>query len=139
MQAMILAHERSGVYGDLLQRVRATMFFGVPHRGADSAYWANIVANMCKILQAGRGTNTAFVEALQKNSKEFARTSQQFIERAAPLKIRTFYETERYHGELVCVWMLSFEAFNLGICLGYPTEQSLLYHALFASTHRKLD
>lgn len=39
--------------------------------------------------------------ALKKNSQIFADISQQFIERAKPLKIRTFYETEKLHGHLV--------------------------------------
>jgi hypothetical protein len=100
---MIIAHERSSEYGELLGSIKAAMFLGTPHRGSDAAYWATYVANVLKVLQLGRGTNTAFVSALQRNSTEFANISQQWIERAAPLKIRTFYETERLLGELVCL------------------------------------
>ncbi|RDW56552.1 hypothetical protein BP6252_14102 [Coleophoma cylindrospora] len=99
--AMILAHERSNLYGELLSSIKATMFFGTPHRGSDAAYWATYAAKIFKILQAGRGTNTSFVSALQKNSPEFANISQQWIERALQLIIRTFYKTERLLGELI--------------------------------------
>ena len=54
-----------------------------------------------KTIQLGLGTNKSFVEALTRNSQAFADISQSFTERAAPLKIRTFYETEKLHGFLV--------------------------------------
>ena len=100
---MIIAHERSSEYGELLGSIKAAMFLGTPHRGSDAAYWGTYVANVLKVLQLGRGTNTSFISALKRNSPEFANISQQWIERAAPLKIRTFYETERLLGELVCL------------------------------------
>jgi hypothetical protein len=78
------------------------VFFGVPHRGADIAYWGNFAANLLKITQLGFGTNTRFVEALKRNSAIFAEISQQFIERGDHLPIRTFYETEKLLNQLVC-------------------------------------
>jgi hypothetical protein len=98
---MIIAHERSREYGDLLYSVKGAMFFGTPHRGSDAAYWAAYAARVLKVIQSGRGTNDTFVSALQRNSEVFINVSEQWIERAAPLRIRTFYETERLYGELV--------------------------------------
>ena len=100
-QAMILAHERSSIYGDILNSVKALVFFAVPHRGSSLAFWGNMFANLLRGAQLGTGTNTKFVEALKKNSKEFDDISESFIERAAELDIRTFYETEVYWGQLV--------------------------------------
>jgi hypothetical protein len=77
------------------------VFFAVPHRGADSAYWAGYVANLLKVVQLGFGTNTEFVKALKKNSASFADISQQFIERGARLQIRTFYETDKLYNQVV--------------------------------------
>lgn len=77
------------------------MFLGVPHRGADLAYWATFGAKLLQLGQLGFGTNPNFVDALQKNSQEFANISAQFVERAVPLSIRTFYETERIGNQLV--------------------------------------
>jgi hypothetical protein len=98
---MILAHERSNYYGDLLQHVRAAVFLGVPHRGSDVAYWATFAANILQFGQLGLRTNPAYVKALQRNSPTFANISTQFVERAALLSIRTFYETERMGNQVV--------------------------------------
>lgn len=81
--------------------MRGCVFFGVPHRGAQAAYWANFAAKVIKVALLG-GTNTNFVAALQQNSRTFADISQQFIERGASLGIRTFYETEMLYNQLVC-------------------------------------
>lgn len=99
-QATILAHERSTQYGQLLSCIRGSVFFGVPHRGADAAYWATFGATLLRFGQLGFGTNTAYVSALQRNSKTFADISRQFVERAVQLKIRTIFETEKMSGQL---------------------------------------
>ncbi len=98
---MILAHERSKYYGDLLQNIRAVVFLGVPHRGSDIAYWATFAANILQFGQLGLGTNPAYVKALQRNSPMFANISTQFALRAEQLLIRTFYETERMGNKVV--------------------------------------
>jgi hypothetical protein len=98
---MILANERSKYYGDLLQHVRGAVFFGVPHRGSDIAYWAGFAANVLQFGQLGLGTNPAYVKALQRNSPTFAKISTQFVDRAERLSIRTFYETERMGNQVV--------------------------------------
>jgi hypothetical protein len=77
------------------------MFFGVPHRGADIAYWGLFDANLVKTVQLGFGTNTRFLEDLRSNSKSFADISEQFIARSSKLRIRTFYETEKLLNRLV--------------------------------------
>lgn len=101
MQAMIRAHERLELYGEVLSKISSVVFLGTPHRGSDVAWWATFPANLLKALQLGSGTNTAYLDALVKNSAEFSLTSQQWVERSAGLKIRTFFETERLHGILV--------------------------------------
>jgi hypothetical protein len=98
---LILAHERSRLYGDLLGCVKAVVFFGVPHRGTDLAYWATFASRIIQAMQLDFGTNPHFVTDLQKNSRTFADISKQFIERGDMLKIRTFYETEKLYGQLV--------------------------------------
>ncbi|KAL8874708.1 MAG: hypothetical protein Q9198_006845, partial [Flavoplaca austrocitrina] len=74
---------------------------GVPHYGADLARWASLVANILQVSQLGWGTNTKFVEALKRNSPTFADISRQFVERAKPLTIRTFFETERWGNQVI--------------------------------------
>ena len=101
---MILAHERLSHYASLLSNVRGLVFFGVPHRGSDVAYWGAFAANLLKIMQLGFGTNTRSVKDLERNSATFANISQQFIERGANLPIRTFYETEKLLNQVVCIY-----------------------------------
>jgi hypothetical protein len=101
-QAMIIAHEKSKSYGSLLSRVHAAVFFGVPHRGSDSAYWAYFAARLLEFGQLGFGTNSTYVSALRRNSKTFADISQQFIDRGSMFHtIRTYYETEKMGNRLV--------------------------------------
>ncbi|KAL8925462.1 MAG: hypothetical protein Q9172_002224 [Xanthocarpia lactea] len=100
-KAIIRAHERSQHYGGLLQSIHGIVFMGVPHRGADSARWASLVANILQVGQLGLGTNTNFVEALKRNSPTFSDISRQFVERAKLLTIRTFFETERWGNQVI--------------------------------------
>jgi hypothetical protein len=99
---MIIAHEKSKSYGSLLSRVHAAVFFGVPHRGSDCAYWAYFAARLLEFGQLGFRTNSNYVSALRRNSKTFADISQQFIDRGSMFHtIRTYYETEKMGNRLV--------------------------------------
>jgi hypothetical protein len=101
VEAMILAHERLKYYGEILDYVRAVVFLGVPHRGSDAAYWATFAAKLLEFGQLGLRGSSNYVAALQRNSLTFANISTQFVERGAPLSIRTFYETERMGNQVV--------------------------------------
>ena len=92
IEALILAHERSGVYGNLLEMAKGVIFMGTPHRGADVASWAKFAAQALRALQMGTATNKSLVSDLRKNSKTLAQISQQFVERGSALRIKTFYE-----------------------------------------------
>ena len=76
-------------------------FFGVPHRGADLAYWANFATALAKKLTLGFTGNINHVEALKRNSQAFAKISQLFVERAANVQTRTFYKGERTKNQVV--------------------------------------
>lgn len=73
----------------------------MPHRGADSAYWASFATRLLKYGQLGFGTNSAYVDALKRKSTTFKDISAQFIQRAAALQIRTFFETEMMGNQVV--------------------------------------
>jgi hypothetical protein len=98
---LILARECPNTYGKLLESVRGIVFFGVPHRGSEVAYWGSFVANIMAITQLGFRSNTKFIDALRRNSKQFSDISQQFVEPGSRLNIRSFYETEKLYGQLV--------------------------------------
>jgi hypothetical protein len=97
---MIIAHERSNVYGELLKSVCGVMFFGVPHRGSDLAYWGDIAVRICKMMFLKANAN--FIAPLRRKSATFADISQQFIERGQPpLQIYTFYELEKVKKQIL--------------------------------------
>lgn len=105
---MIVAHERSHVYGGVLEKIQSVLFFGTPHRGSDLAWWANFAADLTKALELGRGTNTNHSEAFKRNSEEISHISQQWAERSHNIEIRTYYETERLLGFLVSLRSISY-------------------------------
>lgn len=89
-------------YGSLLEKVFGLVFFGVPHRGADLAYWAGFPASLLDHALLGFGGNRSFLKALQKNSDEWRTISRDFVQRGAQLSsIRTFFETEKLGNILV--------------------------------------
>lgn len=102
-KALILAHERSSdsAFKDILMNTKAIAFLGVPHKGSDSAWWANFAANALKGASIGLSTNNALVADLRKDSSVLSNISKQFIDRGRDLTIYTFYERLRLHGVLV--------------------------------------
>lgn len=99
---MTLANERSDHWGDIVDSTIGTMFFGVPHRGADAAYWANLATRVISIASLGLRGNRNFVEALKRNSREFSSISTAFIQPASKMKIiRSFYETVKIGNDVV--------------------------------------
>lgn len=98
---MILAWERSSLHGVLLQSIRGIVFLGVPHRGADTAYWASLPANIIKYGSLGFRGSTEFLNSLEKNSESWRTISKQFVERGESLQIRTFFETKKIGNILV--------------------------------------
>ena len=102
-KALILAHERSSdpVFKDILINTKAIAFLGVPHKGSDSAWWANFAANALKGASIGLTTNNSLVADLRKDSSALSTISKQFIERGRDLSIYTFYERLRLKGVLV--------------------------------------
>lgn len=103
-KALILAHERSSdsYFSNILDNTKAIAFLGVPHRGADAAWWFSFAASSLKGATLGVSTHTALVKDLQKASPALATISKQFVERAKSLKIYTFYETRKLSGIVVC-------------------------------------
>lgn len=100
-KALIIANERSSLYGLILERVHGIAFMGTPHRGSDLAYWTTYLANILRVAQFGTATNSRLLADLQKNSRTLADISKQFVERGRDLNILTFFEQELYHGILV--------------------------------------
>lgn len=100
---MNTAWNNLSLYGPMLEKIYGIVFFGVPHRGADLAYWAGLPASLLDHGLLGFGGNRAFLKVLERNSGEWRTISRDFVQRAAQVSvIRTFYETERLGNLLVC-------------------------------------
>jgi hypothetical protein len=103
---MDIAWNDPDVYGALLEKVYGVVFFGVPHRGANIAYWAGLPARLLNYALIGLGGNRSFLNALQKNSLEWRTISRDFVKRVSALSsIRTFFETQKL-GNILPIFIL---------------------------------
>ena len=75
--------------------VKAVIFMGTPHHGADVATWGNFAARALRALQMGTATNTSFLSDVEGNSRTLKEISQQFVERGSTIMVKTFYETRK--------------------------------------------
>ena len=100
-RALILAHERSSEFHDILTHTKAIAFLAVPHKGSGTAWWGNFAANVLKGASIGLSTNSALVADLRKDSGALTDMQKQSIERIQHLKMYTFYETLKLQGVLV--------------------------------------
>lgn len=98
---MILAKQNDDRYGELLEGINGCLFLGVPHRGADLAYWANIPAQIIAHLSMGLAGNTHFLESLKRKSEIWRSISNDFVHRGKKLHIRSFYETKKMVNQIV--------------------------------------
>ena len=101
-QALIIANERSDHWKDVRDSAAGVIFFAVPHRGADTAYWAKLATNVLSFATLGAMGNANFVKSLKRNSPDFSNISTAFIQPATRFPIiRTFYETVKIGNQLV--------------------------------------
>ena len=75
--------------------VKAVIFMGTPHHGADVVAWANFTAWALKTLQMSTATNTNFLSDFKGNSETLRQISQQFVERGSTIQMKSFYETRK--------------------------------------------
>ncbi|KAF3807774.1 Protein SERAC1, partial [Colletotrichum gloeosporioides] len=97
-----LARERTNHWRDVQKSTLGLMFFGVPHRGADDAYWGEFASRLLSALSLGTWGNSRFVQGLKRNSPEFSSISRAFVEPGSEIKvIRTFYETKKMGNRII--------------------------------------
>lgn len=77
------------------------MFFGVPHRGADLAYWAEHASRVVDFASFGLWRRNKFLKVLQKNSQELFDIANAVVEQAGRLDIRSFFETKMIGNDIV--------------------------------------
>lgn len=100
-KALILAHQKSSDFHDILTNTKAIAFLAVPHKGSGAAWWGNFAANVLKGASVGLSTNSALLADLRKDSSALTDIQKQSIERIQDLKMYTFYETLKLQNVLV--------------------------------------
>ena len=103
---MILAWTNNNQFGEVLGRIKGCLFLGVPHRGADLAYWAAFPARMIPYTSFGFWGNPRLLKSLRKNSEDWMRISNDFVPRARRLEIRSFFETDKFRDVIVSLVLL---------------------------------
>ena len=100
-KALVHAWNHASQNQDILQKAKACLFLGVPHHDSGLADWAKMSTDVVRWVSLGFAGNTNFVNVLKKSSKDWLYLSDNFVERADSLFIRSFYETEKYGNAIV--------------------------------------
>ncbi|GAB1316537.1 Alpha/Beta hydrolase protein [Madurella fahalii] len=96
-QALRIANNERGSYGEIAESTRGIVFFGTPHRGADAAKWANMVAGIT-LSAFGTKPKTSFLRALKPNSRDLMDISEDFRSIATKYAITSFVEEDKFSG-----------------------------------------
>lgn len=98
-QALIFAHDRQDLYGDLLRSVRHIVFFGTPHQGTNPVSIAGVLNKIGKCVT--NANDTSVLENLSLWSQPVLQTNQRFVNLADALSFTTYVEEEVLHGAIV--------------------------------------
>ncbi len=94
---MVIAHERGDRYGDILNAIKGILFMGTPHRGAEIAYWGEILGKLANIPLIG-SMKINLLDDLQPKSKTLGEICSQFVERGKQIQIFTYFERIKTSG-----------------------------------------
>jgi hypothetical protein len=86
MQAVVAAH-RNPKYASLYQDIKAVVFLGTPHRGAD-------LAGMLNLILAVSFSSRKFIQQLKPESDVIKSINENFAHRSKSLKLVSYFETQ---------------------------------------------
>ncbi|KAH7069381.1 Alpha/Beta hydrolase protein [Paraphoma chrysanthemicola] len=90
-QALRLANNEKA-FDDIAQSTRGILFFGTPHRGADLAFWGDIIAKIAKTVFLN--PKRELIKDLKTNSQPLVQVSEDFRPIADKYKIVSFFEED---------------------------------------------
>ncbi|KAK3317309.1 Alpha/Beta hydrolase protein [Cercophora scortea] len=96
-QALRIANNESGSFSDIAESTTGIVFFGTPHRGADAATWASLVAGITTTA-FGRSPKSVFLRTLKPNSRDLMDISEDFRPISTKYAIASFVETDVFSG-----------------------------------------
>jgi len=124
-----------------LKSTKGIVFLGTPHQGSKLATWGILLSNVVNSLTLGQAVRMDLLRNLETGSATLEEISRQFIQRAVPLQIMSFYEmqTERPLSCLVSIisyvppyslddllLMLRFLAYKLYLIKVVPESSAIL-------------
>src|SRR4051812_10979748 len=92
---MIEAWNNNDRYGPVLERIKACVFLGVPHRGADHMWWKRMSGRLVKTTTLGARGNIRFTESIERASDQWREIGKKFVHRTPELIIHSFYEMNK--------------------------------------------
>ncbi|KAH6702771.1 hypothetical protein BKA61DRAFT_196684 [Leptodontidium sp. MPI-SDFR-AT-0119] len=98
-EALIYAHDRQDLYGDILRSVRHIVFFGTPHQGTNPVSIAGVLNKIGKWVT--NANDTSVLENLELWSQPVLQTNQRFVNLADALSFTTYVEEETLHGAII--------------------------------------
>jgi hypothetical protein len=103
---LALANERSRLYQPRINQIKAVLFLGTPHAGADLASMLSWVSSIAYIATGGT-TNKQLLDTLKSEGNDLLEISESFVERGESLvKIYSFFEQEKTYGSIVSTCIL---------------------------------
>ncbi|KIV92177.1 polyubiquitin [Exophiala mesophila] len=93
-KALILSHENSHYYGDIVASTAGIIFLGTPHRGSDIVGWTSMLRTMVEIMSGTQLVRTDLVKVLDTRSQALINISKQFLPRSTGLSIMSFIELQ---------------------------------------------
>ncbi|EWZ36204.1 hypothetical protein FOZG_11945 [Fusarium oxysporum Fo47] len=90
-KALIFAHDRQQIYNTVAESKVGIIFLATPHRGSGLAGPGQLASKLLRTF--GISANTKLVKSLRQKSESLWDISCQFVDRAAEIYIKTFYET----------------------------------------------
>jgi hypothetical protein len=102
---LIIAHEQQNKYSDIKTSSKVAVFFGTPHAGSGAANLSRVLRNVVKFLGS---TRVDLLRNLERNSIQLEEIAEQFVERAAELKILSVYKGRPLSSLVPIVRLLAF-------------------------------
>jgi hypothetical protein len=94
-QAIVYAQSRPSIFGDIYSSVKAILFFGTPHQGANAAVWATYLGHISKAVGIRRANVT---KELQTWSNELVELTTLFSEQIPDLSINLLRDAANVWG-----------------------------------------
>lgn len=92
LQALVLAHETTQHYGNILSSTIGIIFMGTPHRGSAIVDGTAFFRNAIQAMSGTQVVRTDLVEELKTHSPSLLEISKQFLPLSVNMSLMSFIE-----------------------------------------------